>query len=185
MKNFLRLICILCALLSLNACAPSQRALLPQLALLSPASLGRTVYAQQQLQAEFNGQSWQMQGALEVTPQSLRMVGLTPFGQRLITLLWDGQKLQEERDAHLPQSVQGERILSDVQLMYWPLPALRAVLPPGWHVEQTGGVRRLFDAERALINIECTTADPWQGRCVFEHQIDGYRLTLDSQLETP
>ena len=177
-----RLTLTLLVLLSLGACAP-QRELLPQIPLLSPASLGRSVYAQQQLEAEFNGQSWQMQGALEVTPQGLRMVGLTPFGQRLITLLWDGQKLLEERTAHLPQTVQGERILSDVQLMYWPLPALRAALPAGWRVEQEGGVRRVFDAEREIIKIQCAIPDPWQGRCVFEHQVYGYRLTLDSQLD--
>jgi len=184
MKNLPRIAWIFLSLLSLSACAP-RRELLPQVPLLSPGSLGRRVYAQQQMEAEFNGQSWQMQGALEVTPQSLRMVGLTPFGQRLITLLWDGQQLQEERAAQLPQTVQGERILGDVQLIYWPLPALRAVLPAGWRVEQENGVRRVSDAERALIQIECTTPDPWQGRCVFEHLVYGYRLTLDSQLDAP
>jgi len=183
MKIMPRFTLTLLVLLSLGACAPQP--LLPQVPLLSPSSLGRTVYAQQQLEAEFNGQSWQMQGALEVTPQSLRMVGLTPFGQRLITLLWDGQKLQEERAAQLPQTVQGERILSDLQLMYWPLPALREVLPSVWRVEQEDGLRRVFDAEREIIKIRCATPDPWQGRCVFEHQVYGYRLTLDSQLDAP
>lgn len=184
MNNMPSIAWIFLSLLAVVACAP-QREQLPQITLLSPASLGRSVYAQQQLEAEFNGQIWQMQGALEVTPHSVRMVGLTPFGQRLITLVWDGQQLQQERAAYLPQTVQGERILSDVQLMYWPAPALRAVLPPGWRVEQEGGVRRVFDAERSLIKISCATPDPWQGRCVFEHLVYGYRLTLDSQLDTP
>lgn len=171
------------SLLSLAACTPSEKTELSQLALLSPAALGRTVYAQQQLDAQFNGQSWQMQGALEVTPQSLRMVGLTPLGQRLITLRWDGQKLSEERDKHLPAQIQGERILSDLQLIYWPLAALRTALPANWRVQQDQSVRRVFAAEREIIKIECATPDPWQGRCVFEHAVYGYRLTLDSQLE--
>lgn len=176
---------ILLWFLSVSACMLQQRAPLPQMALLPPATLGHSVYAQQQLEAEFKGQSWQMQGALEVTPPSLRLVGLTPFGQRLISLLWDGRQLVEERDSHVPRSVQGKRILRDMQLIYWPLPALRTVLPPNWRVEQENGVRRVFDAERELITIECTVADPWQGRCVFMHLVYGYRLTLDSQLDVP
>ena len=172
-------------LASVAGCGPLAQSTVPDAILLSPASLGRTVYAMQQIEAEYDGQSWVMQGALEVAPQALRLVGLTALGQRLITLRWDGVKLFEERDSHLPERVQGERILSDLQLVYWPERALRDGLSAAWRLEVRDGLRVLFYDDKPFINIRCTGADPWQGRCVFEHVRFGYRLTLDSALDQP
>lgn len=150
--------------------------------LLPPAALGRALHADQLLSAEYDGQSWTMQGAVETTSSEVRLAGLNPLGQRIITLRWDGMKLTEERDKHLPERIRGERILGDVQLIYWPRAALIAALPQEWTVEDTPGERIVQHDKQPFARIRCDGADPWQGRCVFEQQRHGYRLTIDSTL---
>lgn len=153
--------------------------------LLAPSALGRTVHASQLLAIEYDGQSWTMQGALEANPQTVRLVGLTPLGQRVISLRWDGSQLNEERDARLPAQVSGAQILSDLQLIYWPKAALTAALPATWGVDEQAGQRTFLLDAAPWIRIRCDNADALQGQCVFEHLRYGYRLIIDSRLDAP
>lgn len=175
-------LCLAATFLLASCVTPASKKREAALPLLSPATLGRTLHAVQLLTAEHDGQSWTLQVALEVTPNELRLAGLNPLGQRVITLRWDGATLAEERDARLPEQVQGERILSDLQLIYWPRAALAATLPGGWTIEEQAGERIVRQNQQAYARIRCDDADPWQGHCVFEQQRYGYRLTIDSTL---
>lgn len=176
-------IVLLAALSGVTGCFQTAPGTVSELTTLPPATLGRTVHAAQSLIIEYDGQSWSMQGALEATPAEIRLVGLSPLGQRVITLRWDGTTLTEERDARLPERIRGERILGDVQLIYWPRDALAAALPPGWRVEEANGQRTVLRDGAPFATIRCDDGDPWQGRCVFNQQRYGYRLIIDSIIE--
>lgn len=182
---FIFRIILLAALGSTTGCSQTEPGAAFELTILPPTALGRTMHATQSLTAEYNGQSWAMQGALEATSAEIRLVGLSPLGQRLITLRWDGKTLKEERDPRLPEWIKGERILGDVQLIYWPRDALAAALPAGWRIEEADGERTLLNGEAPFAHIRCDSNDPWRGRCIFEQQRYGYRLIIDSIIEQP
>lgn len=174
-------LCLLTSLVVITACTPitPETTVTP---LLPPAALGRILHADQLIRAEYDSQSWIMQGAVEATAKEIRLVGLNPLGQRIIVLHWDGAKLTEERNKHFPERIKGDRILSDIQLIYWPRKALSAALSHAWTVDDKPGERVVQHDNQPFARIRCDGPDPWQGRCVFEQQRYGYLLTIDSKL---
>jgi hypothetical protein len=109
---------------------------------LSPASLGHELTLQQRMSVSAHGQTQLLEVALEVDADAVRMV-LMSFGQTVARLDWDGRELKETRARGWPDAVTGERVLSDLQLVHWPLEAIRAALPAGWSVHSDHQVRTL------------------------------------------
>ena len=62
---------------------------------LSPASFGRALSLQQQVHVEYADRTVDLDAVLEITPDSLTLVGMA-FGQRMLTLRYDGVKLVEQ-----------------------------------------------------------------------------------------
>ena len=100
---------------------------------LSPASLGATLQQSQHLTMTYNGQSTELDGLIEVTPTQIQ-VALIKFGRRILTLRYDGTRLDETKDVMVPAEVNGARILSDLQLVYWPRASIIAQLPSGYEL---------------------------------------------------
>ena len=86
---------------------------------------------------ERGGRIDELDVALEVDSQSLDLVGLA-FGQRVLTLHYDGETLMSWRHSMLPTQLRGEDVLEDLQLMLWPVDAIRSALPPRWRIEESG-----------------------------------------------
>jgi hypothetical protein len=145
-----RLLIALALCVLLTACAThrpdaSSRVELPMLR-LAPAALGQNLALEQRLVFVRGGQRRELDALLEVDASQVRLL-VQAMGQSAVRLVWDGQRLDEQRAPWLPPQVRGERVLGDLQFGLWPLPAVRAMLPPGWRVEQTGSERRLLDAQ--------------------------------------
>lgn len=135
---------LIVALLALVGCAgpqtrPAQHGL--ELA-LSPASLGRELALQQQLTFVFGSEQRSMDALLEADAGRVALA-VQAAGQSALVLQWDGASLQQQRASWLPAQVRGERVLSDLQLTYWPVVAIRAALPEGWTIDEAQGVRQL------------------------------------------
>ena len=168
-----------CAAVARDAWSPWENRLLP------PEALGMTVRAVQQWQILSGGRSWLILSVLDVSPHGLTLVGLSGFGRRVITLQYNGVELREEHDPRVAEELQGARILRELQLIYWPKDAVLHALPPGWHVEDTGGERIVMNAGGTVVSIRCEGEDRWQGHCGYEDRRSGYRLAIDSQVEAP
>ncbi len=172
----------LAAMLLLTACAhaprtpegPAPRALAPVSA-VSPRSASQVIHA------AFGDRAATLRTALEVSASGIKLVGVTATGQRLFTVSYDGTTVSAERGAFAPADIQPERVLADMQLALWPLPALRQALGDGYEVaEPFGGVRRLRRDGRLVAEVHYAGGDPWAGRLwlvSFEH---GYSLTVDT-----
>ena len=123
--------------------------------------------------------------ALEVNAAGVKLVGVTATGQRLFTASYDGHAVTAERGAFVPTDIQPERVLADMQLALWPLPALQQALGGTYDVaEPFGGVRRLRRDGRLVAEVHYAGDDPWSGRLwlvSFEH---GYSLTVDTTTST-
>ena len=106
---------------------------------------------------------------------------MTATGQRVFTATYDGRAVTAERGAFVPADIEPERVLADMQLALWPLPALREALGERYEVaEPFAGVRRLKRSGRLIAEVHYAGDDPWSGRLwlvSFEH---GYSLTVDT-----
>ncbi len=119
---------------------------------LSPASFGQTLSLQQQVHVETAGRAVDFDAALDIAPDSLTLIGMA-FGQRMLTLRYDGVKLVEHRNPVLPREVRGADILTDVQMALWPVGAVRAALPGGWTVVDSDTLRTFWKGAHEVVTI--------------------------------
>ena len=142
-----RLIVALAAVLAGCAAAPpaphdthGTRAM-PELR-LAPAALGRPLNLQQHLTLQAPGREQQLDVLLKADARHVAL-GVLAMGAVGARLEWDGKTLKEDKASWWPPAVSGSRILSDLQLTLWPVPAIQAALPPGWVLAEDGDVRTL------------------------------------------
>ena len=76
---------------------------------------------------------------------TMKVVGLNAMGVRLFTLSHDGKQPRVEKAPGVPEALTADRLLADLQLVYWPLPSLQQALrPAGYELLDTSpGTRRL------------------------------------------
>ncbi|MCW5299973.1 DUF3261 domain-containing protein [Herbaspirillum lusitanum] len=163
-----------------SAPAPSTRLHLQ----LSPASLGASLSLQQHLTVERAGRTDEIDTVLEIEPDHLDLVGLA-FGQRVMSLHYDGKELKTWRHFMLPKEVQGEDVLQDVQLTLWPAAALRAALPPGWELEENDMQRTLLLHREVIAQIDYPDRKAWGGKVILTNFRYLYKLTIQSVVTAP
>ena len=154
------------------------RALAP-VAAISPRSASQVIHA------AYGDRAVTLRTALEVDTGSLKLVGVTATGQRVFTASWDGKTVTAERGVFVPSQVEPERVLADMQLALWPLPALQTALGNSYEVvEPFPGVRRLKHRGQLIAEIHYAGDDPWSGRLWFVSFEHGYSLTVDTTTAT-
>lgn len=146
---------------------------------LAPADLGQAISVQQHLLVERGGRIDELDAALEADATHLTLVGLA-FGQRVLSIDYDGQHFAEWRHVMLPKQVRAEDVLQDLQLTLWPLAPLQAALPPGWRVEDDGLLRTLSLDGAVVATLRYSTMPRWSGTVVLDNLRYRYRLTIQS-----
>lgn len=147
---------------------------------LSPASLRATIELQQHLTIDRNGKIDELDSALEVDPTELDLVGLA-FGQRVVSLSYDGTKLTTWRHVMLPQQVKAEDILEDLQLTLWPIEAIQSALPSGWRIEDHELQRDLYLGDELICTIVYTRMPRWGGTVLLENFRYHYKIKIQSK----
>lgn len=142
---------------------------------LPPATLGRNLALQQTLVIDAAGQTRSVDVLLEADPEGVRLA-LLSLGQTAAKLTWDGTELRETRAAWWPAAVSGERILSDLQLVWWPVAEVRAALPPGWTLHETPNERSLTEGKELVSVVRYLSPT----RVELENLRSGYRLRIES-----
>jgi len=180
----LRLIAaIAAASLALAACTPN--ATRPPadgapLFALAPSTLLGGLVEQQRLSFEHGDRRDTVDAMVQADADTVRLVIHTQ-GQVALRLDWDGERLAQKRMPGLPASLDGARVLSDLQLVFWPVDALRAQLPAGWTLDEQGERRTLKDAKGIVARVEREDADT---RLLDQVRLR-YRLRIDSVPVTP
>ncbi|HMB43473.1 MAG TPA: DUF3261 domain-containing protein [Luteimonas sp.] len=142
---------------------------------LSPASLGHALELQQRLQVTVHDKTQTLDALLEVDEKELRL-GVQALGQSALNLHWDGNTLQQQRADWLPPSLSGERVLFDLQLVYWPADAIRAALPKDWSLQESAAQRHLLHAGSEIVSVTY----PADNHAVLNQLRDGYQLDITS-----
>lgn len=146
---------MVCVLGSVAACSlvdsPGQ---LPPLPLLPPADLGRNLQLSQRVTVSFDAESRTFLGAWVVNPHAINFVGLTPSGQRLLTLSYDGDRFSESYSPLLREAIPGREVLSHLQLAHWPRASIeRGLEASAWRLKVVDGERRLYFKDRLILTI--------------------------------
>ena len=134
------------------------------------------------IHAVYGARAMTLSTAIQLDAGSLKVVGLTATGQRLFTASWDGAAVSAQKSAFVPDNVDPERVLADVQLALWPLAAVQEAFgKAGLEVtEPFAGVRRLRRGETLVAEVHYASADPWNGRLWFVNFEYDYSLTIDT-----
>jgi hypothetical protein len=107
------------------------------------------------------------------------------FGQRMLTLRYDGVKLHEQRNPMLPRDVRGADILTDLQMALWPAEAVRAALPPDWTLSDSDTLRTLSKNSREMVTISYDAVPRWKSVVTLRNIEYNYRLVIRSVAEDP
>lgn len=170
----------LLAALLLAGCATTRPPAPARLGLrLAPQSLGATIDVQQHLTVERGGRTDDLDVALEADPQQIELVGLA-FGQRVLSLRYDGKEITSWRHAMLPAQVRAEDVLEDLQLTLWPAEAIAPALPPGWRIEDGERRRTLYLDDKLVATIDYSGTPRWSGTVVLHNLRYDYKLTIET-----
>lgn len=173
-----RLIASLLLCLLLASCAstrmPAPLVQLPTLQ-LAPSALPQPLQLQQRLQFRFGTHERELDALLEADGSQVRLA-VQAMGQTGVRMVWDGTTLEQTRAPWLPPQVRGERVLDDLQFALWPAAAIRAALPAGWTLVDSGGERRLEQGGKAWLLVEPLP----DGRVRLRNLAEGYELVIES-----
>ncbi|MFA9440377.1 DUF3261 domain-containing protein [Uliginosibacterium sp. sgz301328] len=151
---------------------------------LPPASLGRELSLQQQLRfVSPNGGDRTLDAYLEADAAAVRLAAMVS-GQTAMRIIWDGNDLTSQRADWLPKTVDAAAVLSDLQLVYWPLPALQAALAPGWSLEDDASSRRLVQGGEVVIEVHYSERSGEARHISIDHPRLGMRLEIESASST-
>ncbi|HEY6123990.1 MAG TPA: DUF3261 domain-containing protein [Steroidobacteraceae bacterium] len=172
------------AWLTLCACAsvPPQ-AETAQRPLVAPASLGSDRVVSQVVRGAFGAREITIHCVVTVKDGRMTLVGLNSLGLRLFTVSYDGKAVTSETASAMSGPLMPERLLADLQLVFWPLTSLeKPMASAGWSLsEPAAGIRRLRRGDQLVAEAHYGSQDPWSGRSWLVNFEFGYSLQIDSQ----
>jgi hypothetical protein len=172
--------------LALGCAQPRMKPKDPGLFLLAPSAAGTELSVTQSLVFKKGSTRMEALAVLEVGRDAVSLVGMGPLGNRILSIRWDGSRLDKESDPHMPADLPLELILRDVQLAFWPAQALRQGLPgPSWTLEDSGQERLLRQGGKDVVRIRYGGADRWRSPVAFEHLGLGYSLEINPIKDEP
>lgn len=173
---------ILLALAVTSACvtAPKPKPDADDLLLkLSPKSLGRELQLAQRITVVRGAERKTFDAQIEVDAAEVRIAAVA-LGQTVASLKWDGVKLDKQVSTHVPDAITADRILSDVQLAWWPADAIRAALPGGYALDDAPAQRTLSRNGEGLARIDYVGTAPAWAHVKLSHLKYGYELDIES-----
>ena len=158
---------------------------------LAPAALGQNLDLVQRLtikklpdaaRSSLGGSEHSLDALLQIDQSSVKLAAFA-LGQRVLTLSWDGRRLDSSRHPLLPVAVGSEDVLRDIQLVYWPSESIRQALPEGWTVSDAGSTRTLYFQQSVEVLVTYSATPPWTGRAELDNRAEGYSLLIESSLQ--
>lgn len=147
---------------------------------LPPSALPQPLSLQQRLTFVHGDRRDTVDAMVESDAGGTRLV-IHAQGQVALRLDWDGKDLKQQRAPWLPAALDGERVLTDLQLVYWPVAAIAAALPAGWTLVEEGGRRLLRKGDAVVATVDF----PRPSHARLEQRALGYTLDIESSEATP
>jgi len=147
----------------------------PSLHLLPPGEAPAALLLKQKITLQANGAQRQFLAVARFGLQRLQLVVLSPEGQRLLSLDYDGENLLQED--YGPLDLPGREILAIIQFAMWPEDSIKAHYPAqdGWLVETSAAGRILLTASGAVLKISFQHEE-----LSVDNYLHGYRVIVDT-----
>ncbi|MGH1471683.1 MAG: DUF3261 domain-containing protein [Cellvibrionaceae bacterium] len=127
---------------------------MPELPLLPPHEFGKNIQISQRVSIISDESSNTLLAAWVVSEEAVSVVGLSPTGQRLLTLEYDGEFFKEEYSELLDQEIPGRAVMSYMQLAHWPEQSiLDAFVDSDWAINFLSNQRVLYYKNRHVLDI--------------------------------
>lgn len=147
--------------------------------LAPPQGPGRRIV--QQLTAFRPGREETLLCVLELDNRRIAMAGMTNEGLSLFNLSYDGKILQSDKSLLLPDSIAPDYMIADLQLVYWPVSALRKILPANWRLETGGNFRRLYVGDDLRVDVRYLSPQlSWPKTVELVNSYYNYRLRIQT-----
>ena len=133
----------------------------------------------QQIDAIWTDRQASMLAVLELDARHIAMAGLSNDGLSLFNLTYDGNTVVSDKSPLLPEPVNPEFIISDLQLVYWPIAELQKKLPFDWRLEVAGNKRILTVGNKKQAEVNYLSPDPvWPKTVELVNFQYNYRLNI-------
>jgi hypothetical protein len=172
---------LLLASLWLSGCAQMGGSQQPEHvpALLAPELLGVDVQVSQRLAFTRDGRAQSLLIVWSQQAGKLQLVGLTPQGQTVFSVGYDGRQLDQQARVPLPPGLSARRLLQELQWAYWPREAIvRELATSGWSFAQTAGQRLVTGPHGEQLSYTFSGGE-FPASLQLEHS-QGYRLHIDT-----
>lgn len=161
--------------LALTACSPPAPLIEP----LPPSSAQHTGSTRQSVTFEHGSRQHQLQVVTQIGPSSLILVGLSPIGQRLFTLKSTNDNVSLTLPVSDSAGLDPKRVISDIQLAYWPLKPLRHALSSNLCLEKQANTRLIWQGDQLIWLAIRGTGDRWQVPVTIYNQRLNYELHVE------
>ncbi|NKB58324.1 MAG: DUF3261 domain-containing protein [Alphaproteobacteria bacterium] len=149
---------------------------------LAPASLGRSLSLSQLVVGEYKDQSYKMRYEVDITPERLAMVGLSPLGITLFSLVQERDEISVETFFKQEPKFDPRYTLFDLYLTYWPPEVLRTALASRQmrFEESADGLTRHVRGPKGdiLAEVVFPPKDAARSEIVIQHFDFPYRLRI-------
>jgi len=151
---------------------------------LSPQALPHAIEAVQRMQVRRQGQTRSLDAILEATPSQVQLA-ILQLSQTIAVLQWDGQALQTRLAPGWPAVIAPEKLLSDLQYVWWPYQAVAQALPEGWSLNEQAGLRQLQHEGQTVLRIQAQSLSASTAHIELIDPVAAYTVTLDVQGSIP
>lgn len=123
---------------------------------LQPPATGPMLSALQQVSIQWGERREVLLARIENGPGGLVFVGLTPLGQTVLVLTWDGDRVRATWPPATRPPIEPAVLVALLQIALWPVEAIRPGLPAVVVMEESGSERRLARDARTLLSVRRT-----------------------------
>jgi hypothetical protein len=143
------------------------------LKLLPPVDVSASVLLKQKVILQSGEKQQQFLVVARFKPQRLKLVVLSPIGQQLLMLDYDGEALVEESFSSI--DLPGREILAIIQLALWPAQSVRNNYPEkeGWLLDISAEKRVLQNAGRMHLKVSYEDE-----KLLIENYVHDYRVIV-------
>ncbi|WP_444891664.1 DUF3261 domain-containing protein [Microbulbifer sp. DLAB2-AA] len=136
----------------------------------------------QHLRIVYQNNVYEVIAATLLSSENMRVSLLSPEGMSLLDIAYDGNEISTHHYMRRAASLPPEKLLADIQFVYWPVTQLQKQLPVGWKLQESvvegNYIRQLFHNGEISTEARYSTNDIWEAQVELEHKRLGYRLSI-------